>query len=714
MKKKLISLALAFILALSLLPSPAIAADGDFTIEDGVLVTYYGSGGNVTIPSGVTSIGNSAFRGRSYLTNVTIPSGVTSIGERAFEDCSSLTSITIPDSVTSIGELAFEGCSSLTSITIPDSVTGIRPWTFKDCSSLTSITIPSSVTYIYESAFENCSSLTSVTIPDSVTSIASTAFENCSSLTSIAIPSSATYIGAMAFDGCSSLTDVYYSGSEAQWKAISINGTKNTALTSAAIHYNSTGPSGPSIPAAPTTPSADYIYDIPNSGADVILDTDRLNMVTDPASAASAVQPQVQSMTSEQKASATGVDLATLYAETAAAKAASQKMDNGDLLINAALLADLQSASTQAISAVEGALTGGGVTTARYLSNTVTLVTDEANITVRIDPDVLTTEVDKVRVETPNYALTFKLPDLAPDLTQTLTFSAKSAAAGSTAPSTAVSSFSSNADGQNFTTIFRSIVSNAAAPAVEIGMTGGKTTNSITVSLPSEGGDTTYRTVATSDGTATASKYNPATTMMDGKVNISGTYTLKSNEKDFTDIANKSTEMQKAIRYLASKGIINGTTATTFSPDGSINRAEIATLLVKALGKLDSTATASFSDVTKGNWFYTAAASSQRHKLINGYEDNTFRGTTNISKVQIVAVSSRVLKTEMGYKEPALPATYLSKYSDTIASWAQSEVALATKENLVVYRTDGTFSGSKNMTRGDAAIIIYRLFQRIW
>lgn len=60
---------------------------------------------------------------------------------------------------------------------------------------------------------------------------------------------------------------------------------------------------------------------------------------------------------------------------------------------------------------------------------------------------------------------------------------------------------------------------------------------------------------------------------------------MKSNEKDFTDIANKSAEMQKAIRYLASKGIINGTTPTTFSPDGSINRAEIATLLVKSVGQ---------------------------------------------------------------------------------------------------------------------------------
>ena len=41
----------------------------------------------------------------------------------------------------------------------------------------------------------------------------------------------------------------------------------------------------------------------------------------------------------------------------------------------------------------------------------------------------------------------------------------------------------------------------------------------------------------------------------------------------------------------------------------------------------------------------------------------------------------------------------IDSYSDAIDSWAQSEVALATKENLVVYRTDGTFSGDKNMTR---------------
>jgi hypothetical protein len=70
----------------------------------------------VTIGSGVTSIGGSAFFGCSGLTSITIPNGVTSIGNYAFFGCSSLTSITIPNSVTSIDYYAFKGCDGLTSV----------------------------------------------------------------------------------------------------------------------------------------------------------------------------------------------------------------------------------------------------------------------------------------------------------------------------------------------------------------------------------------------------------------------------------------------------------------------------------------------------------------------------------------------------------------------------------------------------------------------
>ena len=71
---------------------------------------------SITIPSGVTSIGHSAFFACTDLTSVTLPNSVTSIGARAFYGCSALTSITIPSGVTSIGDNAFQGCTNLTDI----------------------------------------------------------------------------------------------------------------------------------------------------------------------------------------------------------------------------------------------------------------------------------------------------------------------------------------------------------------------------------------------------------------------------------------------------------------------------------------------------------------------------------------------------------------------------------------------------------------------
>ena len=139
MRKKILSLTLALVTVLALLPATALAADSDFVIKDGVLIEYKGPGGDVTIPSGVTSI-----------------------GERAFLECSSLTSVNIPSGVTSIGDSAFVGCYSLTSITLPDGMTWIGSQAFFCCENLTSITIPASMVFIGGVAFDSCDSLTDV------------------------------------------------------------------------------------------------------------------------------------------------------------------------------------------------------------------------------------------------------------------------------------------------------------------------------------------------------------------------------------------------------------------------------------------------------------------------------------------------------------------------------------------------------------------------
>ena len=184
--------------------------DGVLTNKDKtrLVIFPYDKSNNYTIPSSVTSIGESAFSGCVELTSITIPNSVTSIGEGAFSGCSGLTSITIPNSVTSIGDFVFSACRGLTSITIPNSVTSIGNSAFHECSGLTSITIPSSVTSIGDFVFSACRGLTSITIPNSVTSIGKSAFHSCEGLTSIIIPNSVTYIRDEAFAGCGGLTFV--------------------------------------------------------------------------------------------------------------------------------------------------------------------------------------------------------------------------------------------------------------------------------------------------------------------------------------------------------------------------------------------------------------------------------------------------------------------------------------------------------------------------
>ena len=426
-----------------------------------------------------------------------------------------------------------------------------------------------------------------------------------------------------------------------------------------------------------------------------------LDQVSDTSSAVDAVERMTGGMTSEQRVSPTGVDLATLYAEAAAAKATSKTVNSGEILLNAAAVSDMEAAAAKTSGAMESALMEGGVTTARYLSSIVTLSASGSDkISLKIDPDILTTKVDKIRVETAAYALTLKTSDLAEDLKGPITITAETLQDQTSASVGVGAGF---APGKL-----------NAKTTVKISLPNTRMTNPITVSLPRNGDDTTYQAVVKADGSATASKFNPATVTMDGKINSSGTYMVRTNEKSFSDISNKSAEMQEAILYLTSKGIINGTSSAKFSPDNSISRQQIAALLMRALGKVDNTAETTFTDVSKTSALYRAIASSQKHKILNGYSDNTFRGTNVISKAQIVTVSGRVLTSEMNYKAPANINTYLGKYSDTVPAYAQSMVALATQEGLVVYRTDGTFSGEKNMTRGDAAIILYRLFQRIW
>lgn len=119
----------------------------EFIIKNGVLIKAKNVDGNVIIPDGVISIGDSAFEGCEHLTGVEMPEGIISIGNCAFQGCSNLIDIKISDSVTNIGHYVFEDCASLISVKIPNSVINIGECIFVNCENLSNINIINAVEF---------------------------------------------------------------------------------------------------------------------------------------------------------------------------------------------------------------------------------------------------------------------------------------------------------------------------------------------------------------------------------------------------------------------------------------------------------------------------------------------------------------------------------------------------------------------------------------
>lgn len=107
---------------------------------------YSGSETVLEVPASVdgyivSSVAAHAFEANWDLTSVVLPSGLASIGESAFMDCGSLASVTIPDTVGQIDRAAFAGCSSLTSVVLPAAVSTVQEEAFTGCGSLTELTV---------------------------------------------------------------------------------------------------------------------------------------------------------------------------------------------------------------------------------------------------------------------------------------------------------------------------------------------------------------------------------------------------------------------------------------------------------------------------------------------------------------------------------------------------------------------------------------------
>ena len=211
---------LSRLLYLDLTDADIVANDGGYQYMAGCWLDQDNALGNrcfsetnlvdIKLPKTLKKIDVGAFVGCMFLKQVTIPSGVTSIGHGAFYECRVLEStITIPDSVETIEATTFYNCVSLDTVYLGKNVTVIDCEAFWGCSNLKHVSFNKNLLEIGANAFNGCSNLRSVSLPFTVEIIGDNAFYECDSLKSIKIPSMTRTIGDKAFYGCDDIENIY-------------------------------------------------------------------------------------------------------------------------------------------------------------------------------------------------------------------------------------------------------------------------------------------------------------------------------------------------------------------------------------------------------------------------------------------------------------------------------------------------------------------------
>ena len=177
----------------------------------------------LTIPEGVTRIGDYAFNNLVSITSVALPTTLQSVGESAFEECLSLAKVQV-DNVEMWCAIEFEDIyanplyyagdlfvkgAKLERLSVGGKVSHIGQYAFINNTSLLSVSLEAGVGSVGLSAFNGCISLKECLIGDSVRRIEGEAFRNCISLKKLSLGSFVQEIGRCAFMNCPKLQTIF-------------------------------------------------------------------------------------------------------------------------------------------------------------------------------------------------------------------------------------------------------------------------------------------------------------------------------------------------------------------------------------------------------------------------------------------------------------------------------------------------------------------------
>ena len=193
------------------------------------------------------------------------------------------------------------------------------------------------------------------------------------------------------------------------------------------------------------------------------------------------------------------------------------------------------------------------------------------------------------------------------------------------------------------------------------------------------------------------------------------TYSVIWSPKTFKDVENHWAK--DAVNDMGSRLVISGVGDEMFAPDRDITRAEFAAIVVRGLGLMHpGTGKASFSDVSKNDWYYDAVSIAYEYGIISGYGNGKFGPMDKITHEQamaMVAQAMKITKLKADFKSGEAEQLVAS-YGDfkNASSWSKNSVALCIKTGVLPDGSGKIAAPKDNITRAEVAVIVQRLLKK--
>ena len=179
----------------------------------------------------------------------------------------------------------------------------------------------------------------------------------------------------------------------------------------------------------------------------------------------------------------------------------------------------------------------------------------------------------------------------------------------------------------------------------------------------------------------------------------------------FTDVKSGNW-FYDAVKYAYAQGLMTGTSATTFAPNGTMNRAMIVTVLYRLEKSPAVTGASKFTDVPAGQWYSDAVAWAAANKIVNGYDETTFGPMNAVTREQMAAILFRYEQVK-GLENVTLEEN-LNRFpdQDKISAYAIPALQWAVGQKIINGNADGTLDPTGTATRAQVAQIFTNLLNQ--